>query len=134
MVSRPSASPGAVVMRASSDAAPASLKVTGWALRGLRGRPPCCLAISSLTSSPSGGQAVDDVGGRIAFVERLELLGQDDALAERREPGLADALAQLRLADEDDLDELLRVGIEVAQQAQLLESGVGERLGLVDVE
>jgi hypothetical protein len=43
-------------------------------------------------------------------------------------------LRQLGLADEHDLHELPRVGLEVGEQPQLLEGLVGEVLRLVDDE
>ncbi len=55
-----------------------------------------------------------------------------DALGELAQLAAREQLAQLRLADEDDLQELLRVGFEVGQEADLLEDLGGEVLRLID--
>ena len=64
--------------------------------------------------------------------ERLQVKARDDALRELLEVGPLEHRAQLGLADQDDLQELALVGLEVRQQAQLLEHLGRELLRLVD--
>jgi len=57
-----------------------------------------------------------------------------DALGELAELAPVEDLAQLRLTDEDDLQELLLGGLEVGEESHLLQDRRGEILGLVDEE
>ena len=59
---------------------------------------------------------------------------RDHALGELLELGPLEHRAQLGLADQDDLQQLALVGLEVGQQAQLLEHLGRELLRLVDDE
>ena len=54
-----------------------------------------------------------------------------DALGELAQLGASEQLAQLRLADHDDLQQFLRVGFEVGEQAHLLEHLGGQVLRLI---
>ena len=64
--------------------------------------------------------------------ERVQMEARDHALRELLEFGALEHRAQLGLADEDDLQQLPLVGLEVGQQAQLLEHVGREHLRLVD--
>ena len=70
-------------------------------------------------------------GGRLE-VERRQLGAQDDPLLELAQRRVVQALRQLRLADEDDVDQLGRRRLEVRQEPDLLEQLVREALRLVD--
>ncbi len=76
-------------------------------------------------------QAMADVGERLALAQRLQVVAPGDALGELAELRPGEHLAQLRLADQDDLQQLLRRGLEVGQQAHLLEHVGVEVLRLV---
>ena len=60
------------------------------------------------------------------------MVADRDPLAELAQPLPVELLAQLRLADQDDLEELALIGLEVREQADLLEQLVLEVLGFVD--
>src|SRR5262249_49567018 len=55
-----------------------------------------------------------------------------DALAELAQAAVVELVAELGLADEDDLEELPLVGLEVREEADLLEEVELQVLGLVD--
>ena len=57
-----------------------------------------------------------------------------DALAQRRELGRGQHVAQLGLTRQHDLQQLLGVGLEVREQPHLLEQAAVEVLRLVDHE
>src|SRR5262249_47270915 len=57
---------------------------------------------------------------------------QRDALVQLRELGIEQQLAQLRLADEDDAQQLARGRLQVEEQADLLQQLDGEGLRLVE--
>ena len=61
-----------------------------------------------------------------------QVVAGGDALRELPQLAPSQHLRELRLADEDDLDELLGVGLEVGDEADLLEDLGREVLGLVD--
>ena len=72
-----------------------------------------------------------DVGERLVLPQRLEVIAAGDALRELAQLRPREHLAQLRLADQDDLQQLLRRGLEVREQAHLLEHVGVEVLRLV---
>src|SRR5205814_1375290 len=60
------------------------------------------------------------------------MVADGDPLAELAEVVLVEAVAQLRLAEQNDLQQLARVGLEVGKQANLLQEGWAEILRFVD--
>ncbi len=77
-------------------------------------------------------QAVADVGRRLLGGERPQVPAQRDALIQLRERGIEKQLGQLRLSHQDEAQELLGVGLEVREEAELLEDLDRDRLRLVD--
>ncbi len=77
-------------------------------------------------------QAMADVFRGLVAVERLEVPPYRDPLVQLRQIRTAEDGAQLRLADEHDLQELLGLGLEIREQAQLLEHHRRQVLRLVD--
>ena len=77
-------------------------------------------------------QPVADVRDRLAVAERTHVPAERDALVQLRHRGVEEECPELRLADQHDAQELLRRGLEVREQAQLLEQIHRERLRLVD--
>ena len=73
-----------------------------------------------------------DVGDRLAARERSEMPAQRDALVQLRELGIEEQLAELRLADEHDAQQLLGRRLEVQEQPDLLQQLDRERLRLVE--
>ena len=81
----------------------------------------------SRDSQPPG-----DVRRGLPSVEPLELAPQRDALPQRVERRIPQAVQQLRLPGQDDVQELRRGGLDVAQQADLLEQFRRHALGFVN--
>ncbi len=79
-------------------------------------------------------QPVVDVALGLEAVERLEVVAHGDALAQLAQAALVEPVAQLGLADQDDLQQLALVGLEVREQPHLLEQLRLEILRLVDQE
>ncbi len=79
-------------------------------------------------------QAVRDVPLGLEPVERGEVITNRDPLAKLAQALLVELVAQLGLADQDDLEELALVRLEVREQAHLLEEIRLEVLRLVDQE
>ena len=79
-------------------------------------------------------QAVVDVALGLHAGEGRQMVAHRDALSELPQPRVVQLLAQLRLADEDDLEQLALLGLEVGEQAHLLEQLVAQVLRLVDQE
>jgi hypothetical protein len=77
-------------------------------------------------------QPMADVRRGLALRERTHVPAERDALVQLHELRVHEERAQLRLADEDDAEKLLRRRLEVRQQAKLLEHVDRERLRLVD--
>ena len=73
-----------------------------------------------------------DVALGLEPVERGQVVAHDDPLAELPQLPAVELLAQLGLADENDLQELALVGLEVREQTHLLEELGVEVLRLVD--
>src|SRR5207253_1881804 len=67
-------------------------------------------------------------------IERRELIANRDALIELAELRRAQQNLQIQLADQDDLEQLLFVGFEIRQNANLLEHRQREMLRFVDDE
>ena len=68
----------------------------------------------------------------LGFGQRVEVVARDHALRQLLELGPREHRAQLGLADQDDLQQLALVGLQVGQQAQLLEHVGRQVLRLVD--
>ena len=64
--------------------------------------------------------------------QRIQVIAAGDALRQLAQIGAIQQLAQLRLADQDDLQQLLGRGLEIGQQPHLLEHLGGQVLRLVD--
>ena len=73
-----------------------------------------------------------DVVLGLASATAPQVEARDHALRQLLELGPREHRAQLGLADQDDLQQLALVGLEVGQQAQLLEHVGREILRLVD--
>jgi hypothetical protein len=76
-------------------------------------------------------RAVAEVGERLVLPERLEVVAAGDALRELAQILPRQDFAQFRLADQDDLQQLLRRGLEIREQAHLLEHVGVEVLRLI---
>jgi len=77
---------------------------------------------------------VEDVVFGLGLGERVELVVDEDSLTQLAEAVLAELLFELGLAHQDDLKELLLVGLQVGEEADLLKDLEGEVLALVDDE
>src|SRR5258706_14066868 len=73
-----------------------------------------------------------DVTGDFEPRERRQVIADGDALAELAQAPVVQLVSQLRLAEEDDLQELALVGLEIREQADLLQKLGAQILGLVD--
>ena len=73
-----------------------------------------------------------DVRRRFGARQRLEVIAPGDALRELPQFDALEHVAQFGLADQDDLQELLRGGFEIRQQADLLERFRRQVLCFVD--
>ena len=77
-------------------------------------------------------QAVANVRDGFVARERVQVIAPGDALCELAQLVAREQLAQLRLADEDDLQQFLGIGLEVGEQAYLLQHFGREVLRLID--
>ncbi len=77
-------------------------------------------------------QAVADVALGLLAGHRLEVEAGRDALVELAQVLALEHLPELRLADQDDLQQLVLGGLQVGQQPHLFEHRRGQVLGLVD--
>ena len=77
-------------------------------------------------------QAVVYVGPGLLEVERPEVVARGDALVQLAQLRAGQHRRQLRLADQDNLQQLLAVGFQVGQQPDLLQYVVVQVLGLID--
>ena len=84
--------------------------------------------------SAGNRQPVRDVGSDGFPIERLQLVANRHALIELPQSGRPQQGSQVQLADENDLEQLLLVGFEVRQDADLLEHLQRQILRLVDDE
>ena len=78
-------------------------------------------------AQPSG-----DVGRRLLQIERRQLRPQRDALLQLAQRLLVEAIGELGLADEHQVEELDRRRLDVGEQPDLFEQLVGQALRLVD--
>jgi len=78
----------------------------------------------------SQGQVVAEVAGRLGQVHGPQAEAGGDALVEGGEHAHAQVAAEHGLADEDAGEGAGRVHVGVGEQAQLLELGGGEQMGL----
>ena len=72
------------------------------------------------------------IGRGLGLVQRFEVVARGDALRQLAQVGAPEHLAQFRLPDQHDLEQLLRGGFEVGQQPHLFQGGSREILCLVD--
>ena len=79
-------------------------------------------------------QPVIDVVGRLFFVERRQMITDRDPLAQLFELRRRELVAQVRLADQDDLQQLRFLRFEIREHAEFLERGEAQVLRLVDHE
>ncbi|MNF64018.1 hypothetical protein D3C84_457390 [compost metagenome] len=71
------------------------------------------------------------IGVHILTGEWQQVVAGRDALGQLAQQGLAQHLLQLRLADEHHLQQLLLVGLQVGEQAQLLQHAGQQMLGFI---
>ncbi len=81
---------------------------------------------------PGLAQAVQNVVPALLFGQGLEDGPDGDALLELPELGTVQLALQLRLADEEDLQQLVRARLQVGQHAQVLHGLDGHVLRLID--
>ncbi len=72
------------------------------------------------------------IGARLLAAQRIQVVAAGDALRELAQLGAREQLAQFRLADEDDLQQLLRRRLQVRQQPHVLEHLRRQVLRFVD--
>ncbi len=77
-------------------------------------------------------EEVREVGGELVAGESGQVASDDDALGEGLVHGQGQASAQLRVADEEEGQAVLRVHVVVGQEPQVFEDLGAEVLGLVD--
>ena len=75
-----------------------------------------------------------NIGFGFLAVDGSEVVAHSDALTQLAEFIAIEAVAELRLANEDDLQQFVLVGFEVGQQTHLLELLLGHVLCFVDDE
>lgn len=73
-----------------------------------------------------------DVGGDVAEAEGLEVVGDGDALGELAQLVLLQQVVQLGLADEDQVQQVVLLGVDVGEHADLFQALDAEVLRLVD--
>ena len=73
-----------------------------------------------------------DIGTRLLFVEGRQIKARGDALVELSELRARQHAGKLRLAREDDLQQLLLVSFEVGEQTDLLQHLEAQMLCLVN--
>src|SRR4030095_1558993 len=66
-------------------------------------------------------QPMRDIGPRIRFGKGPEMIAGGDSLGELSQVLAVEDADELGLADEDDLEKLLRGGLEVGEESNLLE-------------
>src|SRR5690606_21924536 len=77
-------------------------------------------------------QSVRDIRGSLRFRERIQVVAAGNALRQLPQLGPVQQLAQFGLPDQDDLQQLLRGGLQVRQQPQLLQRVRRQVLRFVD--
>src|SRR5262245_54919123 len=90
--------------------------------------------IEDVPTAAGERQPVAYVGGRLGLGEGPEVIARRDALRQLEQLLAAEELEQLGLTDQDDLEELVPLGLEVREEAKLLERGDAQALGFVDDE
>ena len=83
---------------------------------------------------PRDLHAVMDVLDHLRLTQCRQVVAHRDALLELHEARMFELLAQLRLAEQENLDELLGLGLEIRDQAHLLQGRERQVLRLVDDE
>jgi hypothetical protein len=78
------------------------------------------VAREEIALRPRHTQAMLDVRLSVELGQRLQVISARDALGDLPHVGAVEHVAQLRLTDQDDLQELLLGGLEVRQQPHLL--------------
>src|SRR5262245_21545320 len=73
-----------------------------------------------------------DVAAGLLDGKRIKVVVNRDPLGELDQARVAKSLAELRLSDEDELQNLVLVGVQIGEQAQLLEGWDAHVLRLVD--
>ena len=105
------------------DARHAAAQPVHFAQRGAR---------EDLAAGAGHAQPVAHVGKRVLARQRLQVEARGDALRQLAQVVAPQQLAQLRLADQDDLQQLLRLGLEIGEQAHLFQHFGAEVLRLID--
>jgi len=82
--------------------------------------------------SAGSGEAVEEIGLGFGGREGPEAVGVDDPLGELTEIRTRQASVEFGLAEEDDLEKFRRLGLEIGEEADVLEGGAWCPLGLVD--
>ena len=91
-----------------------------------------CASREDVVLRAGNPQPVADVRARLVLAERLQVITPRDALRDLPHLGPIEQLAQLRLPDQDYLQQLLLRRFEIRQQAHLLEQLGRKRLRFVD--
>ena len=87
----------------------------------------------ALRPSPARhAEAVADVGDGLGVGERSQVPAERDALVQLGEGRVEEDGRELGLADQHEAEELLRAGLEIREQPELLEHVDGDGLCLVD--
>ena len=92
-------------------------------------RPPREQPHALITTGPQAG---GEVFGHLLRREGREVKAVGDALLELADAGSGQRLVQLGLPEHHDLEELLVLGLEVAQEPDLFQGLDGHALGLLD--
>jgi hypothetical protein len=79
-------------------------------------------------ASPGKGNAVGDICRRVFPVQGVEMVAERYTLVDLAQLGPFQQASQLRLAGEDDLDQLVRVRFKVGDEADLFQEFRGEVL------
>src|SRR5581483_748649 len=93
-----------------------------------------CRSREDVAGRSGHAQAVPNVGDRLLMGQGIEVVASRNALRELAQLVAGQQLAQLRLSDEDDLQQLLRVGLEIGEEPYLLEHLRSQILSLIDHE
>jgi hypothetical protein len=91
-----------------------------------------CAAREDVDGRTGDAHAMAHVGRGLLARQRIEVVAAGDALRELPQVLARQQFAQLRLADQDDLQQLLGFGLQVGEQADVLEHLRGEVLRFID--
>ena len=83
---------------------------------------------------PGNAEAMLDVLADFVAIQRAQVIADRDALAKLAKVVIVQAITQLGLAHEDDLQQFAIVGLQIGEEANLFEEFVGEVLRFVDDE